>query len=43
MQLQAKTVLNDIQPFMGFVYQDVRGVRNRQGLSLNTEAEAQDW
>ena len=31
MQLQAKTVLNDIQTFMGFVYQDVRGVRNRQG------------
>ena len=24
MQLQVKTILNDIQPFPGFVYQDIR-------------------
>jgi hypothetical protein len=31
MQLQVKTVLNEIQHFVGFVYQDVRRVRNRRG------------
>ena len=31
MQLQVKTVLNDIQHFAGFVYQEVRRVRNRRG------------
>jgi len=31
MQLQVKTLLNDIQPFPGFVYDDVRAKRHRNG------------
>src|SRR5271157_4613277 len=37
MQLQVKTLLNDIQHFVGFVYRDVRRVLNRQGRTQRIE------
>jgi len=37
MQLQVKTVLNDIQHFVGFVYRDVRRVCNRRGRTRHLE------
>src|ERR1039457_22213 len=37
MQLQAKTLLNEIQHFVGFVYRDVRRVRNRKGRTQRVE------
>ena len=44
MQLQVKTVLNDIQHFVGFVYRDVRRKRDRKGrvqrLEIRLEAHA---
>ena len=37
MQLQVKTVLNDIQHFPGFVYEDIRLQRQRDGRSGHIE------
>jgi len=37
MQLQVKTLLNEIQHFAGFVYRDVRRVADRQGRTRDIE------
>jgi len=41
MQLKVKTVLNDIQPFVGFVYQDIRYCRDRRGRGQRVEITLQ--
>jgi hypothetical protein len=39
MQLEVKTVLNGIQHFVGFVYQDVRLCRSRGKLRIEARIE----
>ena len=41
MQLQVKTLLNAIQPFVGFVYRDIRVQRFRDGLPRCVEVTVQ--
>ncbi len=41
MQLKVKTVLNDIQHFVGFVYQDIRLCRDRRGRGQRLEITLQ--
>ncbi len=41
MQLKVKTVLNDIQHFVGFVYQDIRLCRDRRGRGRRLEITLQ--